>query len=327
MVESLRRGDFAAIGRAISVLEDRPELAETLMEKLYPLSGRASVIGVTGSPGAGKSTLVDCLAYNLAAGGKKVAVIAVDPSSPFTGGAVLGDRVRMNSSTGLGAEDGGKIFIRSMATRGALGGIAPVTGDAVVALDAAGFDAVIVETVGVGQAEVEIIKTCDTVVVVLVPGMGDTVQALKAGIMEIADIFAINKADHDGADRLEKEVRSVIAMAENTVAENLSGDSDLKWTAPIVQTVATEKKGVGKLVDEISHHLEWGKKTGKLAERKRLFLGEMLKRKLGEKLISEFLSLPDAGALIDNGIKTLVLRKKSPAAVADEILAAAKKKV
>ncbi len=317
LVDGLRRGDPASTGRVISVIEDRPELSDRLMEKLYPLSGKAAVLGVTGSPGAGKSTLVDGIAARLAAAGKKVAIIAVDPSSPFTGGAVLGDRVRMNSSTAIDAGQKGRIFIRSMASRGALGGIAPKTTDAVVALDAAGFDTVIVETVGVGQAEVEIIKTCDTAIVVLVPGMGDTVQALKAGIMEIADVFAINKADHAGADRLEKEVRSVIALGPG------GKDGAPSWAPPIVQTIATEQKGIDELIAQVSNHRAWAAASGGLAARKQLFMREALLKKLGEQMMIRFQERADAAELIEKGVKELAARSKSPGIVANEILSLA----
>ena len=198
LVESVLAADVRGLARAISLAEEGAPAAADVLQGLYPRTGRATVLGVTGAPGSGKSTLVDRLVARLRAEGKKVGVVAVDPSSAFSGGAILGDRVRMQDH----ATDTG-VFIRSMATRGHLGGLARATNDAIDLLDAAGFDPLLVETVGVGQDEVEIVKTADVVAVVLVPGMGDDIQAIKAGILEIADLFVINKADREGADRLQ----------------------------------------------------------------------------------------------------------------------------
>ena len=237
LLDRVLAGEARAIARAISLIENEDPAGQDLVPDLFGHTGRAYLVGVTGPPGAGKSTLVDGLIRELRARGRTIGVLAVDPSSPFTGGAVLGDRVRMQSHTG---DEG--VFIRSMATRGHLGGLARATSDAVVVLDAAGRDVVLIETVGVGQDEVDIIRTADVSIVVLVPGTGDEVQALKAGIMEIADIFVVNKADREGADRL-------VAGVEATLALRSYGSEE--WRPPVVTTVATRGRGITELVDAI----------------------------------------------------------------------------
>ena len=226
-------GDPRAIARAISLIEDDHPAAAALIRALFPHTGRASLVGITGPPGAGKSTLVDRLVSDARAAGDTVGVIAVDPTSPFTGGSILGDRLRMQAH----AADQG-VFIRSMATRGHLGGLARTTSDAALVLDAAGKSVVIVETVGVGQDEVDIVRLADVSVVVLVPGTGDDVQALKAGIMEIADVYVVNKADRDGADRMVSSIESNLA---------LQADAAGAWRPPIVKTTATTGAGVAEL--------------------------------------------------------------------------------
>src|SRR5258707_2976281 len=225
LVDRVSSGDAAAVARAISKIEDGTEGAASLMKQIYPLTGGGLVIGITGAPGAGKSSLVDKLALFYRKRGERVGIVAVDPSSPFSGGAILGDRIRMQA---LSLDKG--VFIRSMATRGNLGGLARATVDAVAMLDAAVYAKIIIETVGVGQDEVEIVKTADVCVVVLVQGMGDDVQAMKAGIMEIGDIFAINKADREGVLRTEKEVEALLSLV-------MREDG---WQPPIVKTVAIE---------------------------------------------------------------------------------------
>ena len=230
-------GDPRAVARAISLIEDEAPQGQELVRRIFPGTGKAYLIGVTGSPGAGKSTLVDRLIAELRRRGRSVGVIAVDPTSPYSGGAILGDRVRMQAHAG----DTG-VFIRSMATRGNLGGLARATAEAALVLDASGKDIVLIETVGVGQDEVDIVRTADVSIVTLVPGAGDEVQALKAGIMEIADIFVVNKADREGADRTVASIEAMLSLESYEAG---------RWRPPIVKTEATTGKGVPELVEQI----------------------------------------------------------------------------
>jgi LAO/AO transport system kinase len=236
-LDSLRSGDVRTLARAISTVENRRPGWSDLLKALFPHSGRARVIGLTGAPGAGKSTLVDQLARLYRKQNRTVGIVAVDPTSPYTGGAILGDRIRMQDHF---ADPG--IYIRSMATRGSLGGLARTTADVTTVLDASGRDIILVETVGVGQDEIDIVRLADITVVILVPGMGDDVQTIKAGIMEIADIFVINKSDREGAERVEREIRALQSLA-------LRQDG---WTPPIVKTVASDGTGVDDLAAAIA---------------------------------------------------------------------------
>jgi LAO/AO transport system kinase len=268
-------GDARTVARAISRVEDGSPDASELMKAVFPKTGTATIIGITGAPGAGKSSLVDKLALYYKDKGERIGIVCVDPSSPFSGGAILGDRIRMAT---LGLDK--NVFIRSMATRGNLGGLSRATVDAVAILDAAGFDKVIVETVGVGQDEVEIVKTADVSVVVLVPGMGDDIQAIKAGIMEIGDVFVINKADREGVLRTQKELEALLSLAHRP---------DM-WNPPIIKTIATESKGIEDLSTAISSYLEFQRSGTQNKERRIAIARWRLTELLRERLLSDLLN-------------------------------------
>jgi LAO/AO transport system kinase len=249
-------GDVRAIARLLSLVEDASPALREVMTAIASLGGRAQVVGLTGSPGVGKSTSTSALVQAFRAAGRRVGVLAIDPSSPFTGGALLGDRVRMQDH----ATDTG-VFIRSLASRGHLGGLSRATPQAVRVLDAAGFDVVLVETVGVGQAEVDIAGLADTTLVLLAPGMGDGVQAAKAGILEIADVFVVNKADRDGADSTRRDLMNMLQLGLPRAAEG-------SWTPPVLMTVASQKLGVDEVVEAIGNHFAWMSENGVLQARR-----------------------------------------------------------
>jgi LAO/AO transport system kinase len=305
VIEKILAGDVRAVARAISKVEDGVGDAAEMMKAVFAHTGRAMVIGITGSPGAGKSSLVDKLALLYRQRGERVGIVAVDPSSPFTGGAILGDRIRMQT---LGLDRG--VFIRSMATRGNLGGLARATVDAVAILDAAGYGKVIVETVGVGQDEVEIVKTADVSVVVLVPGMGDDIQAIKAGIMEIGDVFVINKADREGVLRTEKELEALLSLA-------MRPDY---WQPPIIKTVATENKGIEDLAAAIEKYYEYQSKTEASAERRRAIARWRILELLRERLLARTLETDSASERLDILAAEVADKRRDPYSAVEELM-------
>jgi LAO/AO transport system kinase len=301
----LLSGDPRTIARAISSVENGGQGATALMKDVYPRTGRALIVGITGSPGAGKSSLVDKLALLYKNRGDKVGIVCIDPSSPFSGGAILGDRIRMAT---LGLDK--NVFIRSMATRGKLGGLARATVDAVAILDAAGFDKVIVETVGVGQDEVEIVKTADVSVVVLVPGMGDDIQAIKAGIMEIGDVFVINKADREGVLRTQKELESLLSLAHRP---------DM-WSSPIIKTIATENKGIEDLSTAIEQYHAYQAEGAGGRERRRAIARWRLIELLQERLLSELLDRNGTLERLDQLASDIAEKKTNPYSAVEELI-------
>lgn len=294
------------MARAISIVEDRTTESTELLKALFPFSGNAVLLGLTGSPGAGKSTLVDQIAREYRKQQKTIGIIAVDPTSPFSGGAILGDRIRMQSHH---ADPG--IYIRSMATRGSLGGLASTTADVATVLDASGRDLVMIETVGVGQDEVDIVTLADVTVVVLVPGMGDDVQTIKAGIMEIADVFVINKADREGAERVEREIRAMQSLA---VRKD-------KWTPPIVKTVASDGTGVPEVLAAIESYRAHLSKSdlgmNRRIENWRKRIAEMLRDKLFQRVVTDYLGNGEA----ERYSAEVAEHKRDPYSLVEEILA------
>lgn len=303
--EKLFAGEPRAVARAITRVESGSAGAAELMKAVFPHTGKAVVIGITGSPGAGKSSLVDKLALYYKNAGDKIGIVCIDPSSPFSGGAILGDRIRMAT---LGMEKG--VFIRSMATRGNLGGLSRATVDAVAILDAAGFDKVIVETVGVGQDEVEIVKTADVSVVVLVPGMGDDIQAIKAGIMEIGDVFVINKADREGVIRTQKELEALLGLAHRP---------DM-WMPPIVRTIATESKGIEDLATSIAAYYKYQREGEGSTVRRQAIAKWRLLELLQERLLSDLMNREGTTEKLEKLALDIAEKKSDPYSAVEAIL-------
>jgi LAO/AO transport system kinase len=298
-------GDVRTISRAMTEIENRTAAAENLLRELFPHTGKAYCVGITGAPGTGKSTLVDRLAAHYRAQKQSVGVIAVDPSSPFTGGAILGDRIRMQ---GHASDEG--VFIRSMATRGSLGGLSQATSDAALLLDAAGKKYVLIETVGVGQGEVEIARLADCTLVVLVPGMGDDVQNLKAGVMEIADVFVLNKADREGAERFEQQLRAILQIVPERDG----------WKPPIVLTVSTQNEGIDELARQIERFRQHSREHGKQRAREIALWKERLVNLLRERLIHRVLDDAANDGTLEQLAAEIAERKRDPYSAVNDIL-------
>jgi LAO/AO transport system kinase len=309
-IDRVRSGDSRALARAISMVENHEPGSTDVLKALFPHTAKSRIIGLTGAPGSGKSTLVDQLAKHYRKHKQTVGIIAVDPTSPYTGGAILGDRIRMQDHF---ADSG--IYIRSMATRGSLGGLARATADVAAVLAASGRDLIMIETVGVGQDEVDIVRLADITIVILVPGMGDDVQTIKAGIMEIADIFVINKSDREGAERVEREIRAL---------QSLAARSD-RWTPPVVKTVASEGKGTAELATAIAQYEAYLKKENLILKRKiqnwRERLIEMLRDAMLEQARNEF-----GDGDVSRYAAEVAEHKRDPYSLIEEIVGVAKRK-
>jgi LAO/AO transport system kinase len=307
LVERARRGDARAVARLISLVENASPSLREVMAALMPYVGNAWVIGLTGAPGVGKSTSTSVLVSAFRRLGKRVAVLAVDPSSPFSGGALLGDRVRMQEHA---LDDG--VYIRSMASRGHLGGLSWTTPQALRVLDAAGCDVVLVETVGVGQAEVEVASLADTTLVLVAPGMGDAIQAAKAGILEVADVFVVNKADRDGADQTARDLRHMLSLGERRGPD--------EWQPPIVKTVAAKGQGIDDVMAALDKHRDWLAESGRLDAKRRVRAADEIEAIAVTSLRERIGDLRD-GSLLDELAGRVVAGETDPYSAADELVA------
>jgi LAO/AO transport system kinase len=330
-------GSFAALARVVSIVENHRDGFEDILAALHPKTSRARRIGLTGPPGAGKSTITTLLAKQLRSEGHRVGIIAVDPTSPFTGGALLGDRVRMEQV----ALDPG-VFIRSMATRGSLGGLAATTREVADVLDAFGFERIIIETVGVGQSELEVARTADSTLVVLVPESGDSIQTLKAGVMEIADVFVVNKADRPGADRLRTDIELMLGLRKGAHFRNMPAHHgvDLKklanpvqiarkaagenaedgWTPPVLSSVAARGEGITEIMASLDAHFTYLEKSGSLRDRRRARLRERIIDAVEQKMRGRLWANPDVNSWLDSELTDLEEGKETPYGAADRLL-------
>ncbi len=306
LVDEMLKGSIRALSRLITLIEDDPRGSLEVLKKIYYHSGNAYIVGLTGAPGTGKSTLIDHVAVELKRQGFKIGIIAIDPSSPFTGGAFLGDRVRMAET--LNEDD---IYIRSMSTRGSLGGLSAATKNVIKILDAFGKDFILVETAGTGQAEVDVMKETETTSVVCVPGLGDEIQIMKAGVMEIGDIFVVNKADKNGAERLVEEIETIFRM----------GFRSEEWVPPIVKTIATKGEGINAFVEKILNHRQYLIGRGLLKVKRMNRMRQEIVEMVNDKIINEIIiPIKESYTVPENILNKIILRQKDPYSVTEEIV-------